>query len=391
MENYYADLHIHVGISADGQWVKIPTSRQLTVKNICNHAARQKGLHLIGLVDALSPLVLQDLQQLYIEGLLVPLSGGGYQYDHHLTVLLGAEIETREIQGGMCHTIIFLPDITAMHSFAEYMKMFIANIHLSTQNARMPLSQLVKIAADFEAIIIPAHIFTPYKSIYGSSARRLSQLLPDKLMAKISAVELGLSADSSMADRISELASFTFLTNSDAHSPAKIGREYNLITLQQPSFHEFLLALEGREGRGVTVNYGLDPRLGKYHRTCCKMCGHTMPNGLKDNCVFCGSRHVVKGVFDRIVEIADYDEPVHPCKRPCYHYQIPLEFISGIGQQTLGKLLRQFGTEMNVLHKARYDHLQMAIGPKIASAIVAARTGAVMVRSGGGGRYGKII
>lgn len=391
MENYYADLHIHVGISADGQWIKIPASRQLTVKNICNHAAKQKGLHLIGLVDALSPLVLHDLRQLYNEGLLVPLSGGGYQYDHRLTLLLGAEIETREIQGGMCHTLIFLPDITTMQSFAEYMKMFIANIHLSTQNARMPLSQLVKIAADFEAIIIPAHIFTPYKSIYGSSARRFSQLLTDKLMAKISAVELGLSADSSMADRIGELASFTFLTNSDAHSPAKIGREYNLVTLQQPSFQEFLLALEGREGRGVTGNYGLDPRLGKYHRTCCEMCGHTMPDGLNDNCVHCGSRHIVKGVFERIGEIADYDEPVHPCKRPFYHYQIPLEFIPGIGQQTLGKLVRQFDTEMNVLHKVHFDDLQMAVGSKIASAIAAARTGEVMVLSGGGGRYGKII
>lgn len=80
---------------------------------------------------------------------------------------------------------------------------------------------------------------------------------------RIAAVELGLSADSEMAGYISELDSYTFLTNSDAHSLGKIGREYNVIELARPSFSELKLALERKAGRRVSANFGLNPRLGQ--------------------------------------------------------------------------------------------------------------------------------
>ncbi len=86
-------------------------------------------------------------------------------------------------------------------------------------------------------------------------------------LKKIPAIELGLSADTEIADKLKELAKYTFLTNSDAHSLPKIGREYNIIELEEANFKEILLALQRKDGRSITANYGLDPKLGRYHRT----------------------------------------------------------------------------------------------------------------------------
>ncbi|MCU6339923.1 endonuclease Q family protein, partial [Enterobacter quasiroggenkampii] len=89
----------------------------------------------------------------------------------------------------------------------------------------------------------------------------------------IDAVELGLSADTEMAGCISELDRFTLLTNSDAHSLSKIAREFNSLAMASPTFKEWAMALRREAGRGVTANYGLNPRLGKYHRTSCAKFG----------------------------------------------------------------------------------------------------------------------
>lgn len=394
MSRFFADLHIHVGATAAGQWVKIPTSRQLTVSNICEHSLRKKGMDIIGLVDAMSPIVLADIKQLIKEGRLTLLPGGGYRYDEQLTVLLGAEIETIEPQGGMVHTLLFLPDCETMESFSSYMTQYIKNINLSSQNARMPMARLIQIAVEYDALIIPAHVFTPYKSIYGATAKRLAELLPDRLLARIGAIELGLSADSDMADRIEELTQFSFITNSDAHSLDKIAREYTVFCLEQPHFLEVTKGLARQSGRYSIANYGLDPRLGKYHRTFCEDCGYIEQAGkiaFAGKCLSCGSGKVVKGVLDRINEIADYTQPRHPVHRPSYHYQVPLEFVPGLGKKALHKLLDYFGTEMRVLHEITEEELREVVGSKLAKHILSARSGTTAIRVGGGGMYGKVI
>lgn len=393
MNFYFADLHIHIGTNEAGKWIKIPTSRQLTVRNICDHASREKGLHIIGLVDTMSPLVQQDIRRMIDEGLLVPLSGGGYRYNNCLTVLLGAEIETKEPQGGMAHTLLFLPDLKSMESFTNYMGQFISNINLSTQNAHMPISQLVDIALSHQAVIIPAHVFTPYKSVYGSVACRLSHILTDRQIAKLAAIELGLSADTYMADRIAELFHFTFLTNSDAHSLQKIAREYTVFLCEEPDFREVTQVLFRTNGRKAVSNFGLDPRLGKYHRTVCEACGSLDQTGVsaRGRCQACGSKNIVKGVLDRINQIADYAESLHPDHRPPYHYQIPLEFIPGLGKKAMQSLLAVFDTEMNIIHQADEGKLKAVVGDKLAAAILAARVGHTSIQDGGGGRYGKVL
>ncbi len=103
------------------------------------------------------------------------------------------------------------------------------------------------------------------------------------------------------------------------------------------------------------------------------------------------SSEVVKGVLDRIVEIADHPEPQPPAHRPPYHYQVPLQFLPGVGAVTLGKLLNRFGTEMHVLHEAAAEELELVVGRKLAQLVIQARLGSLPLLAGGGGRYGKAV
>ena len=393
MNRYFADLHIHVGISESGHWVKIPTSRRLTVRNILETALRQTGLQIVGIVDALSPWVQEDIRNLTAEGKLSPLTGGGYRYENGVTLLLGAEIETCEAVGGMCHSLAYLPDLDTMQLFSAEMSKHIRNIGISSQNAHMPLARLAQIAAGYGALFIPAHVFTPHKSLYGACAGRMAELLTPAGLSSVSAIELGLSADTDMADRIRELWDYPFLTNSDAHSPEKIGREYNLLQMKSPSHEEFALALRRSGGRGIAANYGMDPRLGKYHRSCCESCGRIFDGEAAPElcCPNCGGRKIVRGVAERIEALADEPGGSHPAQRPPYHYHVPLRMAPGLGCKTVDKLLAALGTETQLLHEVSVEDILRVGGRRAAEAVAAIRSGASSIRSGGGGVYGRIV
>lgn len=237
---------------------------------------------------------------------------------------------------------------------------------------------------------MPAHIFTPYKSLYGATCQRLGEILPQHLQKHITAMEIGLSADSLLADRLTELHRFTLLSNSDAHSLEKIAREYNQLLLKSPNYEECLKALKVQDGRCVQANYGLDPRLGKYHGTLCNRCG-AAELGRVEHCPYCGSAKLTRGVFDRIDMLADSPQLMSPSNRPPYFYQVPLEFMPGIGKKTLRKLLNSFQTEMNILHNVPGEAIAAIAGETIADQILAARRGEIRLTAGGGGVYGKIL
>ena len=157
------------------------------------------------------------------------------------------------------------------------------------------------------------------------------------------------------------------------------------------SFKEIVKALKNEDGRKVLANYGLDPKLGKYHRTYCDNCNNTIETKEPvSKCPKCGSEKVTFGVFDRIELIKDKAETKSPENRPEYVYQIPLSFIPGVGPKVIEKLLNNFETEMNILHKLSYDDIEAVVGSKIAGNRVAAREGKLGKQSGGGGNYGKI-
>ncbi len=267
------------------------------------------------------------------------------------------------------------------------MSKHIKNITLSTQRSDISGYELIDIVEKYNGILIPAHIFTPFKSYYGNCNDRLKNIFKEKY-DKIFAVELGLSSDTFLADEISELENKTFVTNSDAHSLPKIAREYNKMQVEDISFKEVVKALKNEDGRRIIANYGLDPKLGKYHRTYCDNCNSTIETKEPITiCPKCKSEKVTFGVFDRIELIKDKNETKSPKNRPPYIYQVPLAFIPGVGGKTIEKLLDTFETEMNILHKLSKDDIEAVVGEKVANAIEKARTGNAKVQSGGGGNY----
>lgn len=266
----------------------------------------------------------------------------------------------------------------------------INNITLSSQRANISAYNLIDIVEKYNGILIPAHAFTPHKSFYGNCTDRLSKIFKEKFN-RVPAIELGLSSDTYLADEISELEEKTFITNSDAHSLPKIAREYNKILVKDISFKELLKALKNEDGRKIICNYGLDPKLGKYHRTYCEVCGKNIEGEAPVTiCQDCDSRNITMGVFDRIEVIKDKKQSKSPENRPPYVYQVPLTFIPGLGGKTIEKLLSHFGTEMDILHKLSKDDIEGVVGDKIAERIVLAREGKLNIQSGGGGVYGKV-
>ncbi|KIL37083.1 hypothetical protein SD70_31155 [Gordoniibacillus kamchatkensis] len=381
-------MHIHIGRTEKGAPVKITGSRDLTFYNIAKEASERKGIELIGIIDCHSPAVQDEIEAYLESGDMTLQQGGGIRYKN-TTVILGSEIEVKDPGCNEAHVLVYMPTLDAMKQFTSWMSRHMANVGLSTQRIRVPARVLQEEAVHRGGLFVPAHVFTPHKGIYGSVSERMEALLD---LDGIAAVELGLSADTEMAGHISELDRYTFVTNSDAHSLAKIGREYNELQLAAPSFEELALALARQHGRRVAANYGLNPRLGKYHRSYCASCEEIVDESgtAAERCPYCGSLKLVRGVMDRIMHIADRTEPLVPGYRPPYRYQVPLEFIPGLGNRTLEKLLSRFGTEMSILHEASYEELAAAAGDKVARYIVLAREGQLETDVGGGGRYGRV-
>jgi uncharacterized protein (TIGR00375 family) len=385
-----AVLHVHIGRTRDGRRIKITAARDLTIEGIAYECAARKGIEIVGIIDCACPPVLEELRQLETQGALVQLSQGGLRYKDRVTIIPGAEVETGENSGRPGHFLTYFPQLSELEDFSAFLGPHLSNPDLSTQRSGLRVQQVWQIVDSIGGFLAPAHSFTPYKSVYGSCARRLSELFDDRALSRIPALELGLSADSDMADCLSELSQLTFLSDSDAHSLPRIGREYNIFQIESPTYEEVLLALRRKHGRRVAANFGLDPRLGKYHRTFCLKCSSIAraPPPVHA-CPLCGGDKVVMGVLDRLVEIRDYEEPKRPAHRPPYRYQVPLNFIPGLGAVGMSKLLNRFGTEMAVLHEAGEGELSAVVGGPLARTIIAAREGKLPVQPGGGGKYGK--
>lgn len=394
MEEVFADLHVHIGRSESGKPIKITAARSLNFANIARECADRKGISIVGIIDCASPYVIEDIENFLKTGEAYEIKDGGIIYKDKVCILLGSEVETSEVsRNGKCgaaHNVCFFPHLEDIKAFSREMSTHIKNITLSTQRSNVSGYELIDIVEKYNGILIPAHCFTPFKSYYGNCVDRMKDIFKEKF-DKIFAIELGLSADTMLADTISELEDKTFVTNSDAHSLPKIAREYNKMLVEDISFKEVVKALKGEDGRKVLCNYGLDPRLGKYHRTFCDECNQVIETKEPVSiCPKCGSQKVTFGVFDRIELIKDKKESKSPASRPPYIYQVPLTFIPGLGAKTIDKLLDKFGTEMTILHKLSQDDLEAVVGEKVAKEIILAREGKMKLQAGGGGTYGRV-
>ncbi|MDI4645406.1 endonuclease Q family protein [Cohnella sp. F6_2S_P_1] len=385
----FADMHVHIGSSGDGRAVKISASRNLTFQAIAEEASERKGIGLLGVIDCHSPAVQDDIDRLLETGEMTEVSGGGIRY-RETVIVPGAEIEVREPGwgGGPYHLLAYLPSLAAMKAWTAWMSPRMKNVTLSSQRIRATGRELQRELLDRGGLLAPAHVFTPHRGLLGCSADRLSDRLdPDG----IAAIELGLSADSAMAGRLSQLDRYPVLTNSDAHSTGMIGRECNELLIAEPSFAEFAAALRGQDGRQITANLGLHPKLGKYHASYCPSCRSPLPAGAADEvCPSCGSPRLVTGVDVRIARLADRESPVQPAGRPPYRHQVPLGFFPGVGPKMRERLLREVGTEMDILHRIDGERIAAVAGERIAEAILDARAGRLQLTAGSGGTYGRI-
>lgn len=386
------DLHVHIGRTYKGNPVKITASDNLTLKNILDEAMSKKGIDIIGIIDAQSPEVIIEINELITSGEAYELIGGGIRYKDKVTLILGSEVEIYDENcSGPVHLLCYFPNIEIMKTFSNWCQGFMKNIHLSSQRLYCSGRELQLKVKALGGWFIPAHIFTPFKSLYGKGVEISLTEVFDK--DKIDAVELGLSSDTIMAEMLIELNRLPFLTNSDAHSLPKIGREHQLVLIDSPTFSEIDKAIKNEEGRRIEKNVGLNPRLGKYYLTTCKICGAY----IKDCTCVSGHNKIIKGVSERISELAEEQrtqlnselrQNVH--KHPPYIHQVPLEFIPGCGPKTIKKLIEAFGSEMAVLHEISQQQLQEIIPDRIVHNIVKARTGKLLFVEGGGGTYGKV-
>lgn len=389
MKVYAVDLHVHIGSSLQGHPIKITASPRLTLSSLIQGGMAVKGLDMVGVVDAACPPVLDDLDYLLGRGLLEEMKEGGFLTRQGQVLIPGSEIEVME-EGKMAHFLAFFPDMERISAYSQKLSHTMKNSHLSSQRTRLNLGQLQELVTAYQGIFFPAHAFTPYKSLYGSFTCSLSQVLPDG-GASIQQLELGLSADTFLASHLGELQGVTFLSNSDAHSLEKMGREFNLLQMERPTFLEMQKALYQEEGRKVVANVGLDPRLGKYHRTYCQTCQSSFPQ-LDPPLFKCpmGPHPVVMGVLDQVQALADLEGPSLD-GRPPYHYQLPLEFIPGLGEKGRERLYGVFGSEREILHHALEEDLKEVVGRALAREIIRAREGKLPLTSGGGGFYGGVF
>ena len=372
-----ADFHIHSCFS-------MASSKDMLIKNIAPKS-KLKGLQLLGTGDAFHQGWLDIIEQStdYV-------GDGIYSFDD-MNFVLTTEVEAKH----KIHHVVIIPDIEIARELSDRLPSKNKNSdgRPKTQLGGAELFELVK---EYDCLIGPAHAFTPWTGMYKSY-----DSIYDCYEKKPDFVELGLSADTFMADTVSELKDFPFLTNSDAHSPwpHRLGREFNQIELKDISYSSIKRAIKHRD---IKANYGLLPNLGKYHMTACTKCFKLVdPVVAKKNKMKCScGGKIKKGVDYRISEIADFEEPKHPDFRPPYVHLMPLaELIStvydkGVTTKTVQakwqKLIDNFATEIDVLINVSIRDISK-IDSDIAPAIEAFRKGTIDVVPGGGGKYGEIL
>ncbi len=403
---YIADLHIHSSYSR-------ATSRDCDLPHL-DLAARNKGILLVGTGDFTHPAWRAAMREQLVpaeEGLYMlrrefrlPAEAAGA--DEPARFLVTGEISTIYKKGGRTrkvHSLILLPGLSAADALAQRLDA-IGNIRSDGRPILgLDCQDLLEITLDTcpEAVFIPAHIWTPHFSLFGAfSGFDTIEECFGGLAGEIHALETGLSSDPPMNWRVSALDRFTLVSNSDAHSPAKLGREANCIEAPL-SYSALRHALQTGEGFQGTIEFF--PEEGKYHLDGHRNCGvclepeETLRLGGK--CPVCG-RKLTIGVQHRVLALADRAEGFLPPDRKPYESLVPLpELIAAaMGMSAAGQkaqrqyeaLLRALGPEFYILREAPLAEIERAAGPCIAEGVRRLRAGQVARTGGYDGEYGKI-
>ena len=246
MDIYNADLHIHSPHS-------IGVSKSLNLDTMID-TCKKKGLNILGTGDVLQPNWLK-----YLEQKLDKDKDRAYCYKN-IYFILQTEIEDQE----SVHEIVFFEDFDMVRNIRKKLEPHSKNI-LDEWGGRprvnLSPAELADIVSDEGALIGPAHAFTPFKAIFRQNKFKTLEECYFDATKKIKFIELGLSANTDLADRLECLQNVTFLSNSDAHSqnPRSLGREFNKFEIDNPSFEEISLAIKRKENRKIILNVGFAP------------------------------------------------------------------------------------------------------------------------------------
>ena len=380
-----ADLHIHSRFSGG-------TSNKMNIESISLKAPK-KGIQVVATGDCLHGGWMKEIKTCNV------IDDGTFELNG-TRFILSTEIESRH----RVHHLVYFPSFSVTEDFKEIIKPKSKNLENDGRpNVDMNGEELAELARDVDALIGPAHAFTPYTAMY-AYYDSLKDCYGD-LAGYVSFIELGLSADTDFADKIKELHRLTFLTNSDCHSPhsVRLAREFNRFEVRDATFDEIKKAILRMGGNKPVLNVGLPPQEGKYHESACRSCyiHYTLEEAQRRRWKCSCGKRIKKGVKDRINERADFKEPQHPDHRPLYIHLIPLAEIitKAVGQrnpftQTVTKrwheLVSAFGSEIDVLLEVNIDDIARATAPAITEAIQAFRENKVIIQPGGGGQYGTI-
>jgi len=365
--------------------------------------AAWKGIDILGTGDFTHPDWFRELSQE-----LEPAGDGVYRYGDTY-FLLTCELSAIWSVGGRVrrvHFLILAPDLTAVARINRELSRLgnLAADGRPTFGVSGERLVTTVLGACPEAVVIPAHAWTPWYSIFGANSGfdSLEEALGEAAQ-HVFAIETGLSSDPAMNWRLSALDRLALVSFSDAHSPARLGREACVFDLPELSYSALASAIRSKDPKRFLLTIEFFPQEGKYHYDGHRACGVILsPKETKAHggrCPVCG-RPLTIGVMHRVEALADRPEGFRPPGAIPYRSLVPLEEIIaqalGQGRDTKGvrdeylKLVSRFGSEFRVLLDLPEEELSPGTPPKILSTIRKVRAGELQIRPGYDGVYGEI-
>ncbi len=391
---FIADFHIHSKYSR-------ATSRDMDVKHIAEWA-KLKGVTLMGTGDSTHHLWLQELKN-NLEDL-----GNGLFKHKGIYFVLSSEISSiysKNNRGYRIHNVVLSPSFNTVDKINEKLSRCGNLASDGRPILGLDAEELARIVFDIDenCIFIPGHIWTPWFSLFGSMSGfdRIEDCF-GKQSDKIFALETGLSSDPAMNWRLSALDRFSLVSNSDSHSPSKIGREANIFDCEL-NYMAIREALKNKDNKKFISTLEFFPEEGKYHFDGHRLCGvRFSPEETKKHqgiCPKCKKRLTV-GVMNRVDQLADRPEGFVPENAVPFKCLIPLNEIiaeaKGIKKEAQAvekeyfAAIAKFGTEFEILLRASREELCKGLAPRVAEGVLRMREGKVSCLAGYDGEYGVI-
>ncbi len=395
---FIADFHLHSKFSR-------ATSKDMEVETLARWA-KKKGISLLGTGDFTHPTYFAELRSK-----LIPLGNGLFELkkgEQGVKFILTTEVSNIYTQDGRVrriHNLIFAPSFEV----AEAIRSKLGNLGKLSSDGRpifgFAAKELVKMILDIstDCLIIPAHAWTPWFSVFGANSGFDSiEECFGELSSHIYAIETGLSSDPEMNWRLSALDRMTLLSNSDAHSPSRLGREANAFACAL-DYKEIIETIRKKDRKRFLFTIEFFPEEGKYHYDGHRQCGVIFsPSQTKANDYLCPNCHkkLTVGVMHRVEELSDRPEGFIPKNAIPSIHLIPLEEIiaeamghrvgTKAGVEEYERLTERGGSEFQILLDATPEELTSFVPAKTLEGIIRMRQGKVSIIPGHDGVYGKI-